>query len=79
MSCHLVPDSITKHRTVLTTKPTTIYAILGNTLATFFIFLPMFCSNKKLVANAALNYTLPHCDGLKHCSINFIVHSFFRL
>lgn len=55
---HLVPDSITKCRIVLTTKPTTIYAIFGITLANFFIVLAVFSSNTKLVVNVAVNYTL---------------------
>ena len=55
---HLVPDSITKHLTVQTTKPTTIYATFGNTLANFFVFLPMVCSNTKLVVSVTVSYTL---------------------
>jgi len=55
---HLFPESTTKCRIVLTTRPTIIYAIFGITLANFFIVLAVFCSNTKLVVNVAVNYTL---------------------
>jgi hypothetical protein len=55
---HLVPDSVTKYRIVLITKPKTIYAIFGITIANFFIVLAAFCSDTWLVVSVAENCTL---------------------
>jgi hypothetical protein len=57
---HLVPDSITKYRTVLTTKlkKKNIYAIFGLTLVNFFVVLAVFCSDTRLVVSVVEIYTL---------------------